>query len=306
MRRLMSLENSFYHRKYKEIYKLLFLADLDEISDHSNWYKTNLGYVEKNRPLWIIVESKIINKRIWITQDFGSLGISTAELDLDVKTSAYSSSFIHIPFKNQKEMIGYLEKLLEPCLKEYREEEKFEKNVNIYKQEIKEAKERIVDFCGEGKKISSSKYITLEDIGRQYSKEIANIMFDLGYAKWDFKCSDTLEEMKKQMIDILEGDANLNEILEKKGLTKEQLYRQIKADFLECELSNYLQDYCINIEMIPEDIKKDMINQVREGMINNYSYKYIIWDSGDLDKFVEVLPEECFDRNNIDEEEQNL
>lgn len=46
MRRLMSLENSFYHRKYKEIYKLLFLADLDEISDHSNWYRTNPGYVE--------------------------------------------------------------------------------------------------------------------------------------------------------------------------------------------------------------------------------------------------------------------
>ena len=118
MRRLKNLENNFYHRKYKEIYKILFSADLDEISDHSNWYRDNPGYVEKNRPLWIIVESKIINKRIWITQDFGNLGISTAQLDLDVKTPAYSESFTHKLFKNQKDMVNFLKCLLEPCLEE--------------------------------------------------------------------------------------------------------------------------------------------------------------------------------------------
>lgn len=116
MRRLKNLENNFYHRKYKEIYKILFLADLDEISDHSNWYKNNPGYVEKNRPLWIIVESKIINKRIWITQDFGDLEICTAQLDLDVKTPEYSESYTFARFKNQTELVNYLKKLIEPCL----------------------------------------------------------------------------------------------------------------------------------------------------------------------------------------------
>ncbi|MCI9038447.1 MAG: hypothetical protein HFJ29_00970 [Clostridia bacterium] len=59
MRKLENLENVCYKKKYKEIYKLLFTAHLDEISDHSNWQKSNLGYSEKNRPLWIIVESTI-------------------------------------------------------------------------------------------------------------------------------------------------------------------------------------------------------------------------------------------------------
>ena len=63
MRRTESLSNPIYHKKYREIYKLLFNADLDRINDRSNWMRTNLDYVEKNQPLWIIVESKILNKR---------------------------------------------------------------------------------------------------------------------------------------------------------------------------------------------------------------------------------------------------
>ena len=116
MRRLKNLENNFYHRKYKEIYKILFSADLDEISDYSNWYRDNPGYVEKNRPLWIVIESKILNKRIWIYQDFGRLGIDTARLDLPVNSIAYSESHTFAKFKNQHELVDYLEKLLEPCL----------------------------------------------------------------------------------------------------------------------------------------------------------------------------------------------
>lgn len=122
MRRIENLQSTFYKKKYKKIYKLLFLADLDEISDFSNWHKTNQGYVEKNRPLWIIIESKILNKRIWITQDFGKLEITSATLSLNVKTQEYSESFRHVPFKTQKEMAEYLEKLLEPCLREDKEE----------------------------------------------------------------------------------------------------------------------------------------------------------------------------------------
>ena len=117
MQRLKNLENVYYQKRYKEIYKLLFTADLDEISDHSNWSKSNPGYVEKNRPLWVIAESRILNKRIWITEDFGELEIATATLNLDVKTQKYSKSFIHKLFKTQKEMSEYLKELLSPCMK---------------------------------------------------------------------------------------------------------------------------------------------------------------------------------------------
>lgn len=118
MRRIRNLENGLYRKKYKDIYRLLFTADLDEVSDHSNWYKTNKNFVEIKRPLWIIVESKILNKRIWITHDFGRLGIDTAQLDLDCKSNEYHNSYEWRDFKNQKEMVEYLEKLLEPCLLE--------------------------------------------------------------------------------------------------------------------------------------------------------------------------------------------
>ena len=118
MRRIKNLENSLYRRKYTNIYRLIFTADLDIVSDHSNWYKENKDYIDIKRPLWIIVESKILNKRIWITEDFGDLEISTAQLDLDEKTAAYSNSFIHTRFKNQKEMVNFLKQLLEPCLEE--------------------------------------------------------------------------------------------------------------------------------------------------------------------------------------------
>lgn len=118
MRRTGNLENALYSKKYKEIYKLLFTADLDSISDYSNWYKTEKDYVDTKRPLWIVVESKILNKRIWITDDWGRLGIDTAQLDLDINSSAYHDSYEWRNFKNQKEMAKYLTNLLEPCLQE--------------------------------------------------------------------------------------------------------------------------------------------------------------------------------------------
>lgn len=116
MRRLENLQNVFYRKKYKEIYKILFTADLDYFSDHSYWHLKNPNIVEKNRPLWIIVESKIINKRIWITHDYGRLGIDTAQLDLDINSKKYHESYNFKTLKNQKEMCQYLEDLLKPCL----------------------------------------------------------------------------------------------------------------------------------------------------------------------------------------------
>ena len=116
MRRTKSLLNPIYHKKYREIYKLLFNADLDRINDRSNWMRTNLDYVEKNQPLWIIIESKILNKRMWITESFKDLEIATAQLDLDCKSNEYSKSYERFRFKNQSELCKKLEEILKPCL----------------------------------------------------------------------------------------------------------------------------------------------------------------------------------------------
>lgn len=118
MRRLDNLQNVIYHKRYKEIYKLIFTADLDSVSDFSNWYRREQDIVTKSTPLWIICESKILNRRIWITEEFKMLKISTARLDLDVRTQEYNNSFIYKLFITQKEMVEYLENLLRPCLEE--------------------------------------------------------------------------------------------------------------------------------------------------------------------------------------------
>lgn len=150
MRREGNLQNGLYKKKYKEIYELVFKADLDEVSDHSYWYKENKSYVEEHRPLWIIAESKILNKRIWIIQDFGELKISTADLDLDTRTNEYSKSYIHKSFNTQEEMAEYLKNLLEPCLEKQidkgNEDIIFNLNINNWKESLRFAKERADGF----------------------------------------------------------------------------------------------------------------------------------------------------------------
>lgn len=116
MIRKYNLQNAIYKTKYKEIYKLIFTADIDVINDHSNWLISgNKNYVETNQPLWIIMESKILNKRIWITHSWGELEITTAQLDLNIDSKEYHDSYERYSFKNQKELCNKLRELLEPC-----------------------------------------------------------------------------------------------------------------------------------------------------------------------------------------------
>jgi len=124
MRRVENLENGIYKTRYREIYKLIFTADIDEINDRSNWlHSGEKNYVELKMPLWIIMESKILNKRIWITEEWGDLKISTAQLDLDVNSREYHDSYERFHFKTQKQLTEKLADLLEPCLEKEIEEE---------------------------------------------------------------------------------------------------------------------------------------------------------------------------------------
>lgn len=127
MRRIENLQNVIYKTKYRELYKLIFTADIDRIADHSNWlHKREKNYVEVDRPLWIVMESKKINKRIWITHEWGSLRIDTAQLDLDVNSKEYIDSFQRYSFSSQRDLCSKLRELLEPCLEEEKEYEDIE------------------------------------------------------------------------------------------------------------------------------------------------------------------------------------
>ncbi|MBQ3512060.1 MAG: hypothetical protein IJN13_01470 [Bacilli bacterium] len=69
------------------------------------------------------MESKKINKRIWISHEWGSLKIDTAQLDLDVDSKEYHESYQRYSFSNQRDLCNKLKEILEPCLREEKEQE---------------------------------------------------------------------------------------------------------------------------------------------------------------------------------------
>ena len=131
MRRIENLQNAIYKTKYRELYKLIFTADIDRIADHSNWlHRGEKNYVEINRPLWIVMESKKINKRIWISHEWGKLRIDTAQLDLDVDSKEYHDSYQRYSFSNQRDLCNKLKELLEPCL-ELEQKQEIEEEIEM-------------------------------------------------------------------------------------------------------------------------------------------------------------------------------
>lgn len=109
------------------------------------------------------------------------------------------------------------------------ENKKFNENLELWKEGIEFAKDRIENFYK--KEAPDTKYMTLEELGIRYSTKLANIMFDFGYGEWVFKECKNLIELKKQLINILEEDEDLDEILQRKNLTKNEIFKRIKGGY---------------------------------------------------------------------------
>lgn len=97
--------------KYQKIYNLLDKMDNDEVKDFS---RGNVGtkyqtYSDQGRQLWIIIENKKLNKRIWIIHSWGKMEILTAQLDLDCKSQEYHKSHKWYKFNNQTEMANFIQ-----------------------------------------------------------------------------------------------------------------------------------------------------------------------------------------------------
>lgn len=108
------------NKKYQGIYKVINQSKIDYLQDRSYWFypEEKQDYVMRNQPLWLILESKILNKRIWVTHSYNKYEIATADLGLNVNSREYSNSFCHIYFDRQKDLISALAELLYPCRKE--------------------------------------------------------------------------------------------------------------------------------------------------------------------------------------------
>ena len=99
--------------KYKKIYDVIHASDCNYMSDLSYWNQPNMDIVKRNRPLWIILENRRINKRIWVTHAYKKLELTTAQLDLNCKSSAYHESIRRYVCENQTDMASKLKKILD-------------------------------------------------------------------------------------------------------------------------------------------------------------------------------------------------
>ena len=208
--------------------------------------------------------------------------------------------------KNQNLSTEIKEKIIFDLIEDT-EDVKFQNNLKIHNSEINSAKELITNVYDKGNNLESSNFITIKELGENYSKKLANIMFYVGYANRVLNRTNSLEDMKKQLLDVLDKDTELNVTLfnDKDSITKEQLLRQIKDDFIENEIDYYLGDNEVDPQKVPKDFKEEMINRVRKGMIDDLSYKYVIWDTGDIEELIEMLPDECFTENSEQDEEED-
>lgn len=98
-----------------------------------------------------------------------------------------------------------------------REEVIFESNLEYYKQILEDTKDYIDSY--------SKGDLTLKEVGEKYSKELANIMFDLLYASWYFKDLGNLKYMKNQMAETIRDDYDVEEI--RSNRKKEDIIKEI-------------------------------------------------------------------------------
>lgn len=102
--------------KYKKIYDVLKKGGASITLDYSGWrsaYCPN-NYMARNRPLWLVDEAPRLHLRLWVTHEFGTLRVTTADAALSTDSRAYHDSQIRRTFRNQREMAEYLETIL--CL----------------------------------------------------------------------------------------------------------------------------------------------------------------------------------------------
>ena len=100
--------------KYKKIYDILEKGGASITLDHSGWRSAYCpsDYAARHRPLWLVAEAPRLHLRSWVTHEFGTLRVTTADTALPFDSRAYHESQIRRTFRNQREMAEYLETML--------------------------------------------------------------------------------------------------------------------------------------------------------------------------------------------------
>jgi hypothetical protein len=98
--------------KYRAIYKVIQDSADTTVNDRSNWRKHNQTLIDRWKPLWIILENRRVNLRLWVIHEHGKLKVDTAQLDLNCNSKEYSDSQKRYICETQSDMAALLKRLL--------------------------------------------------------------------------------------------------------------------------------------------------------------------------------------------------
>lgn len=100
--------------KYKKIYGALEQCQSSRpgfrYSDYSGWRSYQRSYIDRQRPLWIVVEDPSVGRRLWITQERSQLSITVGPMDHERRNYGHAHT---ISCRNQADMCAALHKLFE-------------------------------------------------------------------------------------------------------------------------------------------------------------------------------------------------
>ena len=112
------------------------------------------------------------------------------------------------------------------------EKEDFFNNVNKYEVDLLHVEEEKQDY-------EKDEIMTLEELGREISIELANIMFNCEYS-----CKqDTLEDYKEQMKEIIENDRDIQDIAKSNNTTYENIIQSIEEAKANLEPINEIKGF---------------------------------------------------------------
>ena len=99
--------------KYQKIYDALQTGGARIDLDQSGWRANSSdNWIASQRPLWLVAEVPRLHLRMWVTHEFGTLSVTTANSALPIDSRAYHESHTRRVFQNQRQMAEYLEELL--------------------------------------------------------------------------------------------------------------------------------------------------------------------------------------------------
>ena len=99
--------------KYKRIYDTLQTSGARIVLDQSGWRANSSdNWIASQRPLWLVAEVPRLHLRMWVTHEFGTLSVTTANSALPIDSRAYHESHTRRVFQNQRQMAEYFEELL--------------------------------------------------------------------------------------------------------------------------------------------------------------------------------------------------